>query len=268
MNSKFTGLVAVVTGAAKGIGFACAQSLGERGAKVVVADCDADAAKEAVNQLQKAGITCTSIEVDVSSKDQVDEMIRNAVSAFGSVDIAVANAGIVKVAPFLEMSEEDWDSVIDVNLKGVFLTCQAAARQMVEQNRLSPGKGGAIITMSSVNGVTAIPTIAAYNASKGGIENLTRCMALSLAEHNIRVNAIGPGSIMTEVLQAVADDKQKMAAILSRTPMGRPGEPREIGEICQFLASSESSYITGQTIYADGGRLALNYTVPVPPEYQ
>mmetsp|Transcript_6645 Transcript_6645/g.18543 ORF Transcript_6645/g.18543 Transcript_6645/m.18543 type:complete len:269 (+) Transcript_6645:217-1023(+) len=268
METKFAGKVAVVTGAAKGIGYACAESLGKRGAKVIVADWDLPAAKEAVAKLGSGGITAAAVEVDVSKKDQVDKMIQESVSTFGSVDIVVANAGIVKVAPFLEMSEDDWDSVIDINLKGVFLTCQAGARQMVEQNKTTPGKGGAIITMSSVNGVTAIPSIASYNASKGGIQNLTRCMALALVEHNIRVNAVGPGSIMTEVLQAVANDKSKMANILSRTPMGRAGDPKEIGEVCQFLASDESSYITGQTIFADGGRMALNYTVPVPPEFQ
>jgi len=263
-SEKFAGKVAVVTGAAKGIGFACAHSLGRRGAKVVVADCDGPAAKKAVEALAKEGITAADVTVDVSKTAEVDQMIQAAVSKFGSVDIVVANAGIVKVAPFLEMTEEQWDSVIDVNLKGVFLTCQAAAKQMVEQNKVTPGRGGAIITMSSVNGVTAIPTIASYNASKGGIENLTRCMALALIEHGIRVNAVGPGSIMTEVLQAVADDKAKMNNILSRTPMGRAGDPKEIGEVVQFLASDESSYITGQTIFADGGRMALNYTVPVP----
>mmetsp|Transcript_41243 Transcript_41243/g.106793 ORF Transcript_41243/g.106793 Transcript_41243/m.106793 type:complete len:268 (+) Transcript_41243:148-951(+) len=265
-SQKFEGKVAVVTGAAKGIGYACARSLGSRGAKVVVADWDAPAAKQAVEELAKDGITAKAVQVDVSKKAEVDQMIQAAVESFGSVDIVVANAGILKVAPFLEMSEEEWDSVIDVNLKGVFLTCQAGAKQMVVQNETSPGRGGAIITMSSVNGVTAIPTIASYNASKGGIENLTRCMSLALVEHGIRVNAVGPGSIMTEVLQKVANDKSKMHNILSRTPMGRAGDPKEIGEVVQFLASDEASYITGQTIFADGGRLALNYTVPVPSE--
>jgi Dehydrogenases with different specificities (related to short-chain alcohol dehydrogenases) len=128
------------------------------------------------------------------------------------------------------------------------------------------GRGGAIINMSSVNAIMAIPQIAGYNASKGGVNNLTRCMALALAPHNIRVNAIGPGSIMTDVLKAVADDKAKMNSLLSRIPMLRVGEPEEIGEIAVFLASPAASYITGQVLYADGGRMALNYTVKVPED--
>eukprot|EP00775_Hariotina_reticulata_P011951 gene11951-12094_t len=169
--------------------------------------------------------------------------------------------GIVKAIPFLEMSEDDFDAVIAVNLKGVFLTCQAAAQQMVQQ-----GRGGSIITMSSVNGVMAIPTIAGYNASKGGVNNLTRCMALALAPHNIRVNAIGPGSIETEVLASVVADKAALEKVLTRTPLGRIGKPEEIGSVAAFLASQDSSYITGQIIYVDGGRLALNYTMPVPQQ--
>ena len=135
-------------------------------------------------------------------------------------------------------------------------------RQMVKQ-----GRGGAIINMGSVNGVTAIPTIAGYNASKGGVHNLTRSMALALAPHGIRVNAIAPGSIMTDVLRKVADNPEEMNKVLSRVPLGRVGEPEEVGEIAAFLASDSASYIVGETIYADGGRLALNYTVPVqnPP---
>jgi NAD(P)-dependent dehydrogenase (short-subunit alcohol dehydrogenase family) len=151
--------------------------------------------------------------------------------------------------------------VINCNLKGTFLTGQAAARQMVSQ-----GTGGAIINMGSVNGVTAIPTIASYNASKGGIHNLTKSMALSLSKHNIRVNAVGPGSIMTDMLKKVAHNKEVMAEVLSRTPMLRAGDPIEVGNVVKFLASEDSSYITGQTLYVDGGRLALNYTVPVPEE--
>eukprot|EP00879_Flechtneria_rotunda_P015454 GHRR01016160.1.p1 GENE.GHRR01016160.1~~GHRR01016160.1.p1 ORF type:complete len:202 (+),score=54.32 GHRR01016160.1:712-1317(+) len=165
-------------------------------------------------------------------------------------------SGIVRSAPFLEMPASDFDAVIAVNLKGVFLSCQAAAQQMVKQ-----GRGGAIITMSSVNGVMAIPTIAGYNASKGGVDNLTRCMALALAPHNIRVNAIGPGSIHTDVLASVVSDKTAMEKVLSRTPLGRVGQPDEIGSVAAFLASDDASYMTGQVVYVDGGRMALNYTM-------
>ncbi len=181
-----------------------------------------------------------------------------AAEAYGGFDRAIANAGIVHACDFLELAEEDFDRVIRVNLKGVFLTDQAAARQMVAQ-----GRAGTIINMSSVNAVMAIPSITPYVVAKGGVNQLTKVMALSLVDQGIRVNAIGPGSIMTEVFRTVATDKAAMARILSRTPLGRVGEPEEVAKVAVFLASEDSSYITGQTIYPDGGRLALNYTVPV-----
>merc|ERR1719387_1596764 len=167
------GRIAMVTGAARGIGLACARSLGEAGAKV--AKCD------------------------VGAKAEVDIAVQKTVTEFGGLDICVSNAGILRVADFLDLTEEDFDAVLRVNLKGVFLTGQAAARQMVEQNKAQPGRGGSIINMSSVNGVMAIPSITAYNTAKGGVNNLTRNMALSLASENIRVNGIGPGSIKTEL---------------------------------------------------------------------
>lgn len=185
-------------------------------------------------------------------------MIASTVAAFGRLDIAVANAGIVKAGDFLEFSEEDFDAVIRVNLKGVFLTGQAAARQMAEQ-----GGGGAIVNMSSVNAVLAIPSIAPYVVAKGGVNQLTKVMSLALADKGIRVNGIGPGSIRTEVLASVVNDPEKMKGVLMRTPLGRVGEPEEIASVAVFLASDDASYMTGQTLYPDGGRLALNYTVPV-----
>jgi NAD(P)-dependent dehydrogenase (short-subunit alcohol dehydrogenase family) len=195
----------------------------------------------------------------------------SAVAAFGRIDCLVANAGIVKAGDFLEFSEADFDAVIRVNLKGVFLCGQAAARQMVKQGpRTGGGTGGgadgtcgAIVNMSSINAVVAIPSITPYCVAKGGVNQLTKVMALALADKGIRVNAIGPGSINTEMVRAVNDDPAAWARIMSRTPMGRLGEPEEMGNIAVFLASSDASYITGQTIYADGGRLGLNYTVPV-----
>eukprot|EP00877_Chromochloris_zofingiensis_P005984 jgi/Chrzof1/1639/Cz10g15110.t1 len=266
MGALLKNQFAIVTGGAKGIGFAVAQSLGKAGAKVMLADVDQQAGVTAVEKLQEAGIEATYTACDVSSKQDVDRLIDHTVQQLGGVDIMVANAGIVKAAPFLDMTEQDFDAVINVNLKGVFLCCQAAARQMVKQNEATPGRGGAIITMSSVNGVMAIPTIAGYNASKGGVNNLTRCMSLALAPHKIRVNAIGPGSIRTEVLASVVSDKAAMEKVLSRTPLGRIGEPEEIGSVAAFLASDAASYITGQVVYVDGGRMALNYTMPVPSQ--
>jgi len=255
---RLKGQVAVITGAAAGIGLACAEEFAAEGAKVVLSDVNQARGEAAAEALQAKGHEALFIACDVGDKTQVDALIAGAVAAYGRLDCVVANAGIVHVAPFLELAEADFDRVLRVNLKGVFLTGQAAARQMVKQ-----GHGGTIINMSSVNAELAIPSITPYVVSKGGVKQLTKVMALSLVEHGIRVNAVGPGSIKTEVFAQVASDKEKLRGILSRTPMGRAGEPREVARVCVFLASDDSSYITGQTIYPDGGRMALNYTVPV-----
>ena len=250
--------VAVVTGAARGIGRACAQCLAAEGAKIVLSDVDEAGGEAAAEALQAEGAEALFVPCDVGDKAQVEALVERSVAAYGGIDTAVANAGIVKAADFLEVSEADFDAVIRINLKGVFLTGQAVARQMVAQ-----GRGGTIVNMSSVNAVMAIPSITPYVVAKGGVNQLTKVMALSLADHGIRVNAIGPGSIATELAQSVLADPEKRRGALCRTPMGRFGEPEEIGKVAVFLASEDSSYITGQTLYPDGGRLALNYTVPV-----
>lgn len=251
--------VALVTGAAQGIGFACAQALAREGARVMLADRDEDAGRKAAESLAAANHSARFVRCDVSRKAEVDAAVEAAVAAFGKLDILVANAGIVHAAEFLDLAEADFDRVLSVNLKGVFLAGQAAARQMVRQ-----GKGGAIINMSSVNAVLAIPNQVPYVVSKGALNQLTKVMALSLAPHGIRVNGIGPGTILTELAKkAVLGNREAERKILSRTPMGRMGQPEEVAMVAVFLASDEASYLTGQTIYPDGGRLALNYTVPV-----
>ena len=255
--------VAVVTGAAQGIGFACAERFAREGAKVILSDIDTTKGEEAAERLQAAGGEALFVSCDVGDKGQVDALIESAVFAYGRLDCLIANAGIVHTSDFLDLAEADFDRVIRVNLKGVFLTGQAAARQMAGQEPDAQGCRGTIINMSSVNAVLAIPAITPYVVAKGGVNQLTKVMALNLASHGIRVNAIGPGSIATEMFTAVASDRDKLRAVLSRTPMGRPGEPDEVASVAVFLATSDSSYITGQTIYPDGGRLGLNYTVPV-----
>ncbi len=251
--------VAIVTGGAHGIGLATARRYVAEGARVVIADIDAAAGEAAARTL---GTACRFAATDVGSARDADNVVAEAARAFGGLDVLVNNAGIIHAADFLDLAEADFDRVLRVNLKGAFLTGQAAARRMVAQ--VKAGKPpGTIINMSSINAVVAIANHAPYCVSKGGIDQLTKVMALSLAPYGIRVNAIGPGSIMTDILKAVATDREAKRRILSRTPLGRIGEPDEIASIAVFLASPDASYITGETIYADGGRLGLNYTVPV-----
>ena len=181
----------------------------------------------------------------------------------------VNNAGIFKAADFLDVSEADFDAVLRVNLKGAFLVGQAVARVMAQAEPVGnassvQGTRGAIVNMSSVNSVLAIPTIASYNVSKGGINQLTRVMALALAKRGIRVNAVAPGTIATDLAaKAVLTSDEARARILSRTPMGRLGQPAEIADVVAWLASDAASYVTGEIVTVDGGRMTLNYTMPV-----
>lgn len=253
------GRVAVITGAAQGIGAACARRLAADGAQVALWDVADDAGRALAAELADAGARAAYVHCDVSRKAEVDAALAATLADFGRVDLLVSNAGIFRAADFLDVSEADWDAVIGVNLKGAFLVGQAVARQMVAQ-----GGGGAIVQMSSVNGVMAIPTIASYNASKGGINQLTRAMALALADHRIRVNAVAPGTIATELArQAVLTSDDARLRILGRTPMKRLGEPGEVADVVAWLLSDAASYVTGEIVTVDGGRLALNYTVPV-----
>lgn len=243
----------LITGGAQGIGAACARRFAREGARVVLADV-ADAPGQALaTELGGLYVHC-----DVGSQAQVNSTVAQVVAAHGRIDVLVNNAGIFKAADFLDVTEEDFDAVLRVNLKGAFLMGQAVAREMARQT------SGAIVNMSSVNGVMAIPNIASYNVSKGGINQLTRVMALALADHGIRVNAVAPGTIATELAaQAVLTSEAARTKILSRTPMKRLGQPEEIADVVAWLASDAASYVTGEIVTVDGGRMALNYTVPV-----
>ena len=250
--------VFVVTGAAAGIGLACAQEFAVEGGKVVLSDIDDEKGQAATEEIRKSGGDAIYIHTDASSEGEINNLIAKSVEAYGKIDCVVPNAGVVHLCDYLDLVVEDFDRVMNINLRGVFLTGQAAARQMVAQ-----GHGGTIINMSSVNSVLAIPNTTSYAVSKGGVSQLTKIMALALVDYDIRVNAIGPGTIKTDVMRAVATNKEVMHKMMSRTPMGRAGETREVARVAVFLASDDSSYITGQTIFPDGGRMALNYTVPV-----
>ena len=229
------------------------------GARVVVMDLHEEQGVAAVRALDSSGGGAVFVRGDVATKEGAIALVGAALERFGRVDALVNNAGIVHAAEFLDLAEEDFDRVLRVNLKSMFLCGQAAARQMAAQ-----GNGGAIVNMSSVNAVMTIANQVPYCVSKGGINQLTKVMALALAPHAIRVNGIGPGTILTELSRhAVLGDAAARRKILSRTPLGRLGEPAEVAAIAAFLLSDDASYLTGQTIYPDGGRLALNYTVTV-----
>ncbi len=261
---RFDGKVAIVTGGARGIGRACALRLAEEGAHVVIADTlERDGAQTASECGAEDG-KARYIYCDVGERLDVRNMLTETMEYFGRVDVLVANAGILKPAPFLEVTEADFDKTMCINVKGTFLAGQAVARQMVEQVKAGD-EPGAIVNMSSINSVVALPDAAAYSASKGAITQLTRSMALALAAWGIRVNAVGPGSVDTDMLSG-SDDPATRRKILARTPLGRIAAPREIAAAVAFLASDDASYFTGQTIYPDGGRLALNGVVPAPEE--
>ncbi len=260
------GKIVLITGASTGIGAACAERFAREGASVVLADVNDAPGQALAARLQAAYLPSPELaskplatyqHCDVGSKAQIDALIAKTLELHGRIDVLVNNAGIFKASPFLDVSEEDFDTVIRVNLKGSFLMAQAAARAMVQTKTQ-----GSIINMSSVNAVLAIPSIASYNMSKGGINQLTRVAALALADHGIRVNAVAPGTIATELAQkAVLTDDAAKAKIMSRTPMRRLGQPSEIADVVAWLASDAASYITGEIVTVDGGRMALNYTV-------
>jgi NAD(P)-dependent dehydrogenase (short-subunit alcohol dehydrogenase family) len=259
--SRLEDRVAIVTGAAQGIGYAIASRLIDEGARRrrVRSRRRPHARRRRIASTRRASARDRRARATCRRRRTAVALVDAAVEAFGAVDILVNNAGVTHAAEFLDLDEADFDRVLAINLKSMFLCGQAVARRMVAQ-----GKGGAIVNLSSVNAVLAIPNQVPYCVSKGGVAQLTKVMALSLASHGIRVNAIGPGTIATEMAKkAVLGSEEAKRKILSRTPMGRLGEPEEIASVAAFLASDDASYLTGQTIYPDGGRLGLNYTVPV-----
>ncbi len=248
-----SGRVCLVTGGAQGIGEACIRRFARESAKLVIADIDDQRGAALASELGGLYVHC-----DVGDKAQVDALVAQTLAAHGRIDVLVNNAGIFRAADFLDVTESDFDAVLRINLKGSFLVGQAVAREMARVGQ------GSIINMSSVNAVLTIPTISSYNVSKGGINQLTRVMALALADKGVRVNAVAPGTIATELAaKAVLTSEEAKAKIMSRTPMKRLGEPSEIADTVAYLASDAASYITGEIVVVDGGRMTLNYTVPV-----
>jgi NAD(P)-dependent dehydrogenase (short-subunit alcohol dehydrogenase family) len=248
---KLKGKVAVIAGGTKGIGLGIALEFVREGAKVVVGGTNPKNGEEAVREIKTAGGDGLFVKCDVADLADLDKFIAQAVDRFGRVDIYVANAGIndANKTHFLEISPEQYDRIMAVNLRGMFFGGQKAAQQMLAQ-----GDGGVIINMSSVNAHLALDSQVVYTVSKGGIQQLTKVQAVALAPHNIKVNAMAPGPIETDLMRRVGSDKELMDTILSRTPQGRIGTPKECGRLAVFLASNDSDFIFGQSIYIDGGR--------------
>ena len=247
------GKVAIITGARRGMGRSHAITLAKAEAKVVVADISLEDCQKVVDEIKKAGGEAIAVKCDVTKKNEVDSMVKAAVKKWGKVDILVNNAGICQFKPFLELTEEEWDRTININLKGYFLCAQAAAKEMVKQ------KSGVIVNIASIAmgqvGV-GFPTLAHYCASKGGIVAMTETLALELAPYNIRVNAIAPGAIETPMINPLKADPKTMEGTLARIPLHRVGKPEEVSNLVLFLASDASSYMTGSTVVIDGGWLA------------
>ena len=259
MSGRLDGRRALVTGAAQGLGLAITKRFLAEGARVVMADVNVEEGEKALAALGVKADRAVFVACDVAKRADIEAAMARCDEGFGGIDILVNNAGIAVRADILTLDDATFDEVIAINLKSGFIGTQVAAKAMIAR-----GAGGVIINMSSVNAVLTIPSLLAYNISKGGINQMTKNTAIALAPHKIRVCAIGPGTIMTELARkAVMSDEASRRMIMSRTPIGRAGEPEEIAAVAAFLASDDASYITGETIYVDGGRMGLNYTLPV-----
>ncbi|MEO1543727.1 MAG: glucose 1-dehydrogenase [Pseudomonadota bacterium] len=261
--------VAMVTGGGAGIGRAIAERLATEGAQVVIVDLKDTAGRETVAAVEALGGEAVYRSANISQRLDVHNLMAAAEDAFGHLDILVNNAGVVDTADFLDLEEAEFDRVMATNLKGAFLLSQAVARRLVQQSDKDDGAHpvGAIVNVSSVSAHYGAPDHVAYAASKGGLTQLTKSMALALAPHGIRVNAVAPGSIEGDVLGALLDsDEKRRDAAQARTPLGRFGVPAEIAAVVAWLASEQASYLTGTTIWADGGRMALNTVMPDKPD--
>lgn len=258
------GKIAIVTGGARGIGYAIAKRLLQDGASVAIADIDKKNGQAAVESLEDLG-PVEFVATDMGNRLDVHNLVAAVIEQWGDIDVLVNNAGLLAESDFLTVTEAEFDRIMRINLKGAFLAGQAAAQFMVDKVK-EGGPAGAIVNVSAVNGTLASPRQVAYCTAKGGLNQLTRAMALALAPHGIRVNAVAPGTIMTELLTQEATDDAAKRRLLSRTPLLRIGDTTEVAATVAFLASNEASYITGQIINADGGRTALNHVVEVPDE--
>jgi len=253
MYEDLKGKVAIVTGARRGMGKVHALKLAQEGVKVVVSDISEEDCQKVVDEIGKAGGEGLAVKCDVSKKKEVDELVKKTIEKFGKIDILVNNAGIAQFKPFLELTEEEWNRTLDINLKGYFLCAQAVGKEMAKQ------KSGVIVNIASVamgqQGV-GFPNLVHYCASKGGIVGMTEAMALELAPLGIRVNVVAPGMIETPMIDPIKQDPKAMEGLMARVPLRRVGKPEEVSNLVLFLASDASSYMTGSAVVIDGGWLA------------
>lgn len=253
--TSLQGQRALVTGAQRGLGWAIAETYAKAGARVMVQDLDGKGAEEAAAKLRRANLDAQSVGGSVTSTQDIAEMFRRMDELWGGIDILVNNAGISQNKPTVDMTAEDWDRIMDVNLRGVFLCALEAGKRMVKQ------KSGLIINLSSVWGIVAGPARIGYCVSKAGVSQMTKALAVEWAADGVRVNAIAPGYTETPMLRSVFNaGKVSEEAILRRTPMGRLAEPQEMADMALFLASPQAKYVTGQIMAVDGGWTAYGYT--------
>jgi NAD(P)-dependent dehydrogenase (short-subunit alcohol dehydrogenase family) len=256
--SRLDGKVAIVTGGARGIGRTLAEAMAREGASLVIADIAADTAEATAAAINAAGGAAISVALDVSVRAEVDALMDATEAAFGPPSVLVCSAGITTGGGdtgFLEISDEEWDRVFAVNLRGTFLCGQTAARRMV-----ASGTRGSIITLTSIGAERPMFGVPAYHTSKAAVSGLTRAMAVNLAHHGIRANALAPGYILTDMMRSVLGGDERAAAIVNRVPMGRMGDPDELVGAAVFLASDESAYVTGHILHLDGGAFVLGWT--------
>lgn len=239
--------IALVTGGSKGIGLAMACALGLHGANVVIASRNVGDLKKVTEEMSRKGLSFSWIQADVTDKESVQLMIEQIIQQYGRLDILVNNAGMNIRKPLVEIEEEEWDQVLNTNLKGIFLVGQAAAKQMIKQGN------GKIINISSIFGGVGMPFQTSYAASKGGINQLTKVWASELSPYNINVNAIAPAYIKTPMTGAWLQDEERYQEIVKNTMLNRIGEPEDVAGPVVFLASDAANYITGHILYVDGG---------------
>jgi len=252
--NRLEGKIALVTGSSQGIGQGVAIRLAQEGAKIIVNyHSHPEGADDTLKQIEAAGSEGVAIQADLGQTAEIDRLIEQSVAKFGKIDILVNNAGLEKRAPFWEVTEADYDLVLDVNLRGVFFTTQAFIKHLMARN--APGR---VINMSSVHEELPFPHFASYCASKGGLKMLCRNLAIELAPYNITVNNVAPGAIETPINTKLLNDKAKLAALLDNIPLKRLGQPSDVAGAILFLASADADYITGTTIFVDGG-LLWNY---------